>query len=150
MTPIHKIKEQHSIYWWPSSSYCSLQNKHRNKHLKIHIIQTGQRQNSWLFISMTEEPNLRLPRKNPHHYSKRVAWVVDPDGGANLNGLWDWVGMAPRMGPESIHATFPLGRPVSRKAGKKILMAIRAGVELGASGFQFQSSDHIGHATSSI
>ena len=35
---------------------------------------------------------------------------------------------------------------------KKIPMAIRAGViyELGASGFQVQSSNHIGHAISSI
>ena len=38
---------------------------------------------------------------------------------SNLYGLWDWVGMAPRMGPESRSSTFPLGRPVSRKAGKK-------------------------------
>ena len=37
---------------------------------------------------------------NPHHYSKRVG-VVDPDGVANLYGLWDWVGMAPCMGPMS-------------------------------------------------
>jgi len=68
---------------------------------------------------MTEELNSRLPRKNPHHYLKRVAWVVDPDGVANLYKLWDWVGMAPRMGPESRSRTFPLGQPVSRKAGKK-------------------------------
>ena len=33
-------------------------------------------------------------------------------------GLWDWVGMAPLMGPESRSCTFPLVRPVSRKAGK--------------------------------
>ena len=26
---------------------------------------------------------------------------VDPGGVANLYGLWDWVGMAPRMGPMS-------------------------------------------------
>ena len=39
-------------------------------------------------------------------------------GVANLYGLWDWVRMAPRMGPESCSCTFPLGRPVSRKAGK--------------------------------
>ena len=38
---------------------------------------------------------------------------------ANLNGLRDWVGMAPRMGPESHSYTFPLGRPMSRKAGKQ-------------------------------
>ena len=67
---------------------------------------------------MTEELNLRIPRKNSHHYSKRVG-VVDPDGVANLCGLWDWVGMTPRMGPESHSCTFPLGQPVSRKAGKK-------------------------------
>ena len=34
--------------------------------------------------------------------------------------LWDWVGTAPRRGPESRSCTFPLGRPMSRKAGKKI------------------------------
>ena len=56
---------------------------------------------------------------NPHHYSKRVG-VVDPDGVANLYGLWDWVGMAPCMRPESRSCTFSLGRPVSRKAGKQI------------------------------
>ena len=27
--------------------------------------------------------------------------TVDPGGVANLNGLWDWVGMAPCMGPVS-------------------------------------------------
>ena len=52
---------------------------------------------------------------------KRVG-VIDPDGVAKLYGLWDWVGMPPRMGPESrsrhIPVTFSLGRPVSRKAGK--------------------------------
>ena len=26
---------------------------------------------------------------------------MDPGGGANLNGLWDWVEMAPCMGPMS-------------------------------------------------
>ena len=31
--------------------------------------------------------------------SKRVG-VVDPGGVANLYGLWDWVGMAPCMGPD--------------------------------------------------
>ena len=51
--------------------------------------------------------------------SKRVG-VVDPGGMAKLYGLWEWVGMAPRMGPESRSCTFPLGRPVSRKAGKYI------------------------------
>ena len=54
---------------------------------------------------------------NQHHYSKRVG-VVDPDGVANLYGLWDWVGMALCMGPESRSCTFPPGRPVARKAGK--------------------------------
>ena len=54
---------------------------------------------------------------NPHHYSKR-AGVIDPGGVVNLYGLWDWVGMAPCMGPESSLRTFPQGRPVSRKAGK--------------------------------
>ena len=49
--------------------------------------------------------------------SKRVG-VVDPSGVVNLYGLWDWVGMAPCMGPESSLCTFPLGRPVPRKAGK--------------------------------
>ena len=49
--------------------------------------------------------------------SKRVG-VVDPSGAAILYGLWDWVGMAPHMGTESRLCTFPLGRPVSRKAGK--------------------------------
>jgi len=44
--------------------------------------------------------------------------VVDPGSVANLYGLWYWVGMAPRMGPESRSCTFPLDRPVSRKAGK--------------------------------
>ena len=37
---------------------------------------------------------------NPHHCSKRVG-DVDPGGVANLYGLWDWVGMAPCMGPMS-------------------------------------------------
>ena len=37
---------------------------------------------------------------------KRVG-VVDPSGVANLYGLWDWVGMAPRMGPESRFANSP-------------------------------------------
>ena len=55
--------------------------------------------------------------KNPHHDSKRVR-VVDPGGVAHLYGLWDWVGMAPRMGPESRSCTFSLGRPVSRKASE--------------------------------
>ena len=50
-------------------------------------------------------------------YSKRVG-VVDPGGMVNLDRLWDWVGMVPRMRPESHLCTFPLGRPVSRKAGK--------------------------------
>ena len=59
----------------------------------------------------------RGTKKNPHHYSKRVG-VVDPGGVANLYQLWDWVGMAPRMGPESRLCTFSLGRPESRKAGK--------------------------------
>ena len=58
-------------------------------------------------------------QKNPHHYSKR-AGVVDPGVVANLYWLQDWVGMAPRMGRESSSCTFPLGRSVSRKAGKKI------------------------------
>ena len=39
-------------------------------------------------------------KKNPHYCSKRVG-DVDPGGVANLNGLWDWVGMAPCMGPVS-------------------------------------------------
>ena len=55
--------------------------------------------------------------KNPHHYSKRVG-VVDPGGVANLYWFWYWVGMAPRMGPESRSSTFSLGRPVSRKASE--------------------------------
>jgi len=55
--------------------------------------------------------------KNPHRYLKRVG-VVDPGGVANLDGLWDWVGMASHMGPESRLCTLPVGRPVSRKAGK--------------------------------
>ena len=46
------------------------------------------------------------------------AGVVDPGGVANLYGLWDWLGMASRMGPESRSCTFPLGKPVSGKAGK--------------------------------
>ena len=50
--------------------------------------------------------------------SKRVG-VVDPDGVANLYRLWDWVGMVPRLGPESHSCTFPLGKPVSRKASGK-------------------------------
>ena len=36
----------------------------------------------------------------PPHYLKRVG-VIDPGGVANLDGLWDWVGTAPSMGPES-------------------------------------------------
>ena len=45
---------------------------------------------------------LETTQKEPtYHYSKRIAWAVDPKGVANLYGLWDWVGMAPRMGPES-------------------------------------------------
>ena len=42
----------------------------------------------------------------------------DFTGLANLYGTWDWVGMAPCMWPESRSCTFPLGQPVSRKAGK--------------------------------
>ena len=41
-------------------------------------------------------------------------------GVANLNGLWDWVGMAPRMGPKSLSCTFPLGWPVSRCPEKQL------------------------------
>ena len=44
---------------------------------------------------------------------------VYPGSVANLYGLCDWVVMALRMGPESRLCTFPLGRPVSRKAAKK-------------------------------
>ena len=53
------------------------------------------------------------------HSLKRVG-VVDPGGVANLDGLWDWVGMARRMGPtgKSHLCTLPVGRPMSRKAGK--------------------------------
>ena len=43
---------------------------------------------------------------------RRPRWCGQP------YALWDWVGMAPRMGPKSRSCTFPLGRPVSRKAGK--------------------------------
>ena len=50
--------------------------------------------------------------------TEQFVLVVDPGGVANLYGLWGWVGMAPRMGPESRSCTFPLGRPVFRKAGK--------------------------------
>ena len=46
---------------------------------------------------------MRIPRKNSHHYSKRVG-VVDPDGVANLYGLWDWVGMTPHMDLSPIRA----------------------------------------------
>ena len=46
-----------------------------------------------------------MGRKEPHHYSKRVG-VVDPGGVTNLYGLWDWVGIAPRIGPESRSCTF--------------------------------------------
>ena len=35
-----------------------------------------------------------------NHCSERVR-DVDPGGVANLYWLWDWVGMAPRMGPMS-------------------------------------------------
>ena len=41
--------------------------------------------------------------------------VTEYEGSSQDDGLWDWVGMAPRMGPESCSCTFPLGRPVSRK-----------------------------------
>ena len=58
-----------------------------------------------------------MGRKRTHIELYRVE-VVDPGGVANLYVLWDWVGMAPRMGPESRSCKFPLGRPVSRKAGK--------------------------------
>ena len=34
------------------------------------------------------------------HITSRVG-VVDPGGVANLHGMWDWVGMAPRVAPES-------------------------------------------------
>ena len=38
---------------------------------------------------------------------------------ANLYGLWDWVGICTSHGTyESRSCPFPLGRPVSRKAGK--------------------------------
>ena len=57
--------------------------------------------------------------KNAYHYSKRVG-VVDPGGVVNLYRLWDWVWMAPCMGPESCSCTFPLGRHVSREAGSKV------------------------------
>ena len=39
-------------------------------------------------------------QKNPHQCSKRVG-DVDPSCVANLYGLWDWVPMAPCMGPMS-------------------------------------------------
>ena len=103
---------------------------------------------------MTEELNSRLPRKNPHHYSKRVG-VVDPDGVANLLhvvGLGrDGTSHGTRvrdLSPVRAHSLWAGLCP--EKLVKKIPMAVRAGVELGASGFQVQSSDHIGHAISSI
>ena len=61
-----------------------------------------------------------MGRKRTHPTGRRVG-DVDPSGVANLYGTWDWVGMTPRMEPESCSCTFPLGRPVSRKAGKKQL-----------------------------
>ena len=56
--------------------------------------------------------------KRTHISSSKRVGVVDSGGVVNLDGLWDWVGMVPRMRPESHLCTFPLGRPVSRKAGK--------------------------------
>ena len=45
-----------------------------------------------------------LFQKSPRYCLKRVR-DVDPGGVANLYGLWDWVGMAPCMGPMSpVHA----------------------------------------------
>ena len=49
------------------------------------------------------------------------AGVIAPGGVVNLHRLWDWIGMALRIGPEFPSCTFPLGWPVSRKAGKKNL-----------------------------
>ena len=46
-----------------------------------------------------------------------VCRAVDPGGVANLYGLWDWVGIA-RTSHGTRSCTFPLGRLVSRKAGK--------------------------------
>ena len=67
---------------------------------------------------------------------KRVG-VVDPGGVANPYGLWDWVGMVPRMGPEARSSTFPLGWPVSTKAGKEINIDIfMFGLHLARSGFE--------------
>ena len=62
-------------------------------------------------------PPKKDPGSAPDHYSKRLG-IVDPGGVANFYGLWDWVGMAPRMGPGSRSCTFPVGRTVSREAGK--------------------------------
>ena len=60
-----------------------------------------------------------MGRKRTHITIQNGVGVVDPGGVVNLYGLWDWVGMPPRMGPESRSCTFSLGRPVSRKAGNK-------------------------------
>ena len=46
--------------------------------------------------------------------SKKVG-VIDPCGVANLYGLWDWVGMAPRMGPESC-SYIPSGQACVQKS----------------------------------
>ena len=58
-------------------------------------------------------------RKRTHITIQNGVGVVDSGGVVNLYGLWDWVGMPPRMGPESRSCTFSLGRRVSRKAGNK-------------------------------
>ena len=63
--------------------------------LKLQLLETK------LSISLEEKT------ENPHHYSERVG-VVDPGGVVNLYALWDWVGMEPRMEPESRSCTFPL------------------------------------------
>ena len=55
--------------------------------------------------------------KEPTSLFEKTVGVEDPGCVVSLYGLRDWVGMAPRMGPKYRSCTFPLGRPVSRKAG---------------------------------
>ena len=74
-------------------------------------IRTKNRNFTYLFLLDVKEPTPLFEKRRGR---------IDLGGVAILYRLWDLLGMAPRMGPSSRSCTFPLGRPVSRKAGKKI------------------------------